>query len=97
MANGVVQKILLPGIIDPHCGFKAFTDSATQKIFSQCRVDGWSFDLEVLALARTMKFRISEVAVKWENDERSKAKISHLPKEIYNLYKIKKRVRKQTS
>ena len=92
-ANQIVQKVLLPGIVDPHCGFKAFTAEATEKIFPLCKVNEWSFDLEVLALARTLHLRIAEFPVKWTNDERSKGHISQLPKEIINLYRIKKRQR----
>jgi dolichyl-phosphate beta-glucosyltransferase len=90
-ANRVVQQILLPGIVDPHCGFKAFSAAAAEKIFSLCTVNEWSFDLEVLALARSLNLRIAEFPVKWTNDERSKGRISQLPKEILNLYRIKKR------
>ena len=89
LANQVVQRILLPGIIDPHCGFKAFRAEAAVKIFSQCRINEWSFDLEVLALARSLNLNIKEIPVKWANDERSKGHLSQLPREVYNLYKIK--------
>ncbi len=89
-ANGIVQNILLPGIVDPHCGFKAFSKKSAIDLFSQCVTDGWSFDLEVLALAKRSNYRIAEVPVKWSNDEQSKGKLAHLPREIYNVYKIKR-------
>jgi glycosyltransferase involved in cell wall biosynthesis len=92
IANGAIQKILLPGIIDPHCGFKAFNSEAAMTIFSQAKVNEWSFDLEVLVLARKMNFVIAETPVQWEHDDRSKGKLRHLPKEIVNVYRIKKRV-----
>lgn len=92
LANRVVQNILLPGIVDPHCGFKAFTSAAAEHVFAHCRVNEWSFDLEVLALARKEKLRIAEVPVTWMNDENSKGKLRHMPKEVVNLYRIKKRV-----
>ncbi len=95
LANKVVQNMLLPGIVDPHCGFKAFTAEATIKIFSKCQINEWSFDLEVLAIARQLNLNISEIPVIWANDEQSKGKLSQLPKEILNLYKIKKRISKQ--
>lgn len=95
LANGIVQKILLPGIADPHCGFKAFSADAAEKIFSRCQINEWSFDLEVLALARSLGFKISEVPVKWANDERSKGRISQVPREIANVYKIKRQLHKQ--
>jgi dolichyl-phosphate beta-glucosyltransferase len=91
-ANRIVQKILLPGIVDPHCGFKAFTAESTEKIFSLCKINEWSFDLEVLTLARSFQLKIQEVPVKWANDERSKGRLSHLPREISSLYRIKRRL-----
>jgi glycosyltransferase involved in cell wall biosynthesis len=90
LANGVVQMVLLPGIADMHCGFKAFSEKAVIEIFPSCNIDGWSFDLEVLALARKRGLRIKEVPVKWANDDRSRGKLSHLPREVYSLYKIKR-------
>ena len=91
-ANRIVQRILLPGIVDPNCGFKAYTADAAEKIFSRCEITQWSFDLEVLGFARTFDLNIAEVPVKWLNDERSKGKISHVPTEIKNLFKIKRRI-----
>ena len=93
VSNKLVQKILLPGIIDAHCGFKAFTYSAAQALFSNAVVNGWSFDLEILALARKYNLRIQEVPVKWMNDEQSKGRLRHLPKEIASVRLIRKRMK----
>ncbi|XZF15729.1 dolichyl-phosphate beta-glucosyltransferase [Chitinophagaceae bacterium MMS25-I14] len=95
LVNWFVQKLILPGIADPHCGFKAFSADAVRQIFPPCMVNGWSFDLEVLALARRMRLRTAEVPVTWVNDERSKARIRHLPREFYNVYKIRKRLQNE--
>lgn len=92
LANKVVQRLLLPGIPDPNCGFKAFSAESATKIFSQCTVNEWSFDLEVLGIARSLNIPLKQVPVKWINDERTKGKISHLPTEIKNLFRIKKRI-----
>lgn len=92
LANKLVQRMLLPGIADPHCGFKLFTAEAAQKVFSRCCVDGWSFDLEALAIARKLNMKITEVPVKWANDERSKGRISQMPKEIWSFWRIKQRL-----
>ncbi len=91
-ANQIVQKMLLPGIVDPNCGFKAFEAETTHRIFSQCTVNEWSFDLEVLGLARKLGISVAEVPVKWIHDEASKGKIRHLPQEIRNLFEIRKRL-----
>jgi glycosyltransferase involved in cell wall biosynthesis len=92
LTNKLVQRMLLPGIVDPHCGFKAFTAEAAQQVFNECNIDGWSFDLEALSIARKQNLKITEVPVQWANDERSKGKLSHLPRELYSFYKIKKQL-----
>jgi hypothetical protein len=73
--NQVVQRALLPSVVDTHCGFKAFTAAAAARTFAACTVDGWSFDLEVLARARAARFCIREVPVRWENDACNKARL----------------------
>ncbi|WP_210522018.1 dolichyl-phosphate beta-glucosyltransferase [Hymenobacter terricola] len=93
LANRVVQRVLLPGVADTHCGFKAFTAAAAERIFVACTVDGWSFDLEVLARARALGFCIREVPVRWENDERSKARLRQLPREFRHVYRLRQQLR----
>ena len=93
LVNQVVQRVLLPGIVDTHCGFKAFTAAAAVHTFAACTVDGWSFDLEVLARARAQGFRIREVPVRWENDDRSTARIGQLPREFQHVYRLRKQLR----
>lgn len=93
LVNRAVQRVLLPGVVDTHCGFKAFTAAAAAHTFAACTVDGWSFDLEVLARARAHGLRIQEVPVRWENDERSKARLRHLPQEIRHLYRLRQQLR----
>ena len=74
--NLLVQLFLLPGIWDTQCGFKAYTDEAAEKIFILSKTQGWGFDVEILALAKRLGFRIKEVPVHWVNDARSHVKFS---------------------
>jgi glycosyltransferase involved in cell wall biosynthesis len=76
MLNFLVQLFLLPGIWDTQCGFKAYTDEAAEKIFTISKTVGWGFDVETLALARRLGFRIKEIPVHWVNDTRSHVKFS---------------------
>ena len=46
----VIQRSLVPGVRDTQCGFKAFTAEAARELFRYARIDGWAFDLEILAL-----------------------------------------------
>jgi glycosyltransferase involved in cell wall biosynthesis len=71
MGNLFIQLMVLPGIWDTQCGFKAFTEEAARKVFSMSRISGWGFDVEVLALAKRCGYRIAEVPVRWINDENS--------------------------
>lgn len=72
LCNRVIQKSLVPGVRDTQCGFKAFTAEAARDLFRYGRIDGWAFDLEILALARRRGFQIAEVGVEWKDDGRSR-------------------------
>lgn len=94
-ANVVIQKILLPGIVDTQCGFKAFRDSVAETVFEYTATSGWSFDLEALAFAQLQGFQIQEVPICWADDARSKGHIKQLPRTIAELFRIKKKIRKE--
>ncbi len=72
LCNQVIQRTLVPGIIDTQCGFKVFTSEAARELFSTGRIDGWAFDLEILALARRRGFSIEEIGITWVDDRRSR-------------------------
>jgi dolichyl-phosphate beta-glucosyltransferase len=71
LGNLVIQLLALPGIWDSQCGFKAFTAQAAQKIFPKVNMNGWSFDVETLYLARVFRLRVKEIGITWLNDARS--------------------------
>jgi len=72
LCNKVVQRWLVPRVLDTQCGFKAFTSGAALNLFGSATIDGWAFDLEILALARRRGFAIEEVGVEWKDDGRSR-------------------------
>jgi dolichyl-phosphate beta-glucosyltransferase len=72
LCNKVIQRWLVPRVLDTQCGFKAFTSGAALNLFGSATIDGWAFDLEILALARRRRFAIEEVGVEWKDDERSR-------------------------
>jgi dolichyl-phosphate beta-glucosyltransferase len=67
--NVFVRGLVLPGLYDTQCGFKLFTAPAAESAFTQARLDGFSFDVETLYIARRRGLRIAEVGVTWRNDE----------------------------
>lgn len=50
---------------DTQCGFKLFTRESARMLFAASRVDGFSFDLEVLWLAQRWGLDIEEIPVQW--------------------------------
>jgi len=67
--NLCVRALALPGLQDTQCGFKLFSAAAAERAFALARLDGFSFDVEALFVARRLGFRIAEVPVTWRNDE----------------------------
>jgi len=73
--NLVVQLCVLPGIHDTQCGFKLFRRAVVAPVFARARIDGFGFDVESLAIARHLGFRIAEVPVRWRNDADSRVSL----------------------
>lgn len=76
--NKIVQLMALPGVWDSQCGFKIFKRAAAKELFGSSRIDGFSFDVEILFLARKRGMVFREVPVRWINSPESKVSpISH--------------------
>ncbi len=89
--NILVQIFVFRGIRDTQCGFKGFSGDAASMLFSKLRVQGFSFDVEILYLARRYGYRIREIAVEWYNDERSTVgALSDSAKMFWELIRIRK-------
>ena len=74
--NLFVRALAVPGVTDTQCGFKLFSGSAARDVFSSGRLDGFSFDVEVLFLARRKGYRIAEVPVIWRNDAATRVSLA---------------------
>jgi dolichyl-phosphate beta-glucosyltransferase len=72
LCNKFIQRWLVPRVLDTQCGFKAFTSRAARNLFGSATIDGWAFDLEILALARRRGIEIDEVGVEWKDDGNSR-------------------------
>ncbi|MEK7647035.1 MAG: dolichyl-phosphate beta-glucosyltransferase [Patescibacteria group bacterium] len=76
MGNLFIQTVAVRGVWDTQCGFKAFRDYAAKEIFSRSRIDRWGFDVEALALARQLHYKIGIIPAFWQNDPESHVKMS---------------------
>jgi dolichyl-phosphate beta-glucosyltransferase len=88
----LVRKIIIGlwGVEDTQCGFKCFTKKAAESIFPKCKIDRFSFDAEVLLIAKKLKYKIKEIPIYWKNDPQSKVKFKSMIKMALDLVKIRR-------
>jgi len=70
--NRVVRTITGLPFHDTQCGFKLMSREAVTPLFARARIDGFSYDVELLFLARRQGLPIREVGVTWRNAPGSK-------------------------
>lgn len=75
--NTLVRWLTLPELNDTQCGFKCFTADAAEKLFPLMTIPGWTFDVEILAIAHSWGYRIIEVPIPWYYREHSKVHVMH--------------------
>jgi dolichyl-phosphate beta-glucosyltransferase len=73
--SGLVSLVLLPGIRDSQCGFKAFRRTVAREVFGRQRLEGFGFDAEALWLTRRLGYRVAEVPIVWRDDRRSNIRL----------------------
>jgi len=62
-------------VSDFTCGFKGFRREAARELFSRQRLGNWSFDPEILYLAKLKQYRVAEIPVRWRNDRATKVRL----------------------
>jgi dolichyl-phosphate beta-glucosyltransferase len=75
--NFLVRILAVPGIQDTQCGFKMFTRESAQLTFPLQQLDGWSFDVEVLYIARRHNLRLVEIPIRWYYQTDSRVRPIH--------------------
>ena len=73
--NRVVRALTGLPFKDTQCGFKLFDRAAFDPVFRAARVDRFSYDVEVLILARRRGLAVAEIPVVWRNSPQSKVGI----------------------
>ena len=61
----LVHILVIRGVRDTQCGFKAFRRDVARDLFSRQALRGFSFDVEILFLARQLHYHVEEVAIDW--------------------------------
>lgn len=93
--NFLIQMLILPGLNDTQCGFKCFRADVAEDVFKRQTLHGWSFDIEVLYIARRHGYHIVEVPIHWYHF--SDSKISALRdslRMIQDIFRIRANARR---
>lgn len=94
--NTLVRIIVLHGLQDTQCGFKCFTRKAAETLFPLQTIPGWTFDVEILAMAQKLGMTIAEVPIPWYYHGDSKVRvIRDSLKMTRDLFRIRASVRKR--
>ena len=92
--NMMVWILALPGINDTQCGFKCFSAEVSQKLFPLQSIHGWTFDVEILAIAKQLGYKIVEVPVPWYYQPQSKVNVlKDFIRTFKELFKVRKIIR----
>jgi glycosyltransferase involved in cell wall biosynthesis len=63
--NLLVRTLAVPGFHDTQCGFKCLKAEVAEDLFRVQRLDGWTFDVEILFVALKRGYRVVEVPIPW--------------------------------
>ncbi len=75
--NLLIRTLALPGLNDTQCGFKCFRGEVVPVLFERQTMMGWSFDVELLYIARKLGYRIVEIPIPWYFNPESKIRVLH--------------------
>ncbi len=60
---------------DTQCGFKLFRAGPAKEIFGRLRIRRFAFDVEMIAMARDMGYRVDEIPVNWNYSGHSTVRV----------------------
>lgn len=89
VGNFIIQIFGVWGIWDTQNGFKAVTAHAAERIFSKTKMNGFSFDIEMLALAKKFGYKIGIIPVRWVFDPDSKVTLSAYLNVFFDVFRIR--------
>jgi len=76
-------------IHDTQRGFKLFKAKAAQDIFSRAKIDRFGFDIETLALAKKLGYKVKELPVVWNNPSGSTVNLKSYIEVFKDLLRVR--------
>ena len=87
--SALVRLLLKVDVKDTQCGFKGFTASAADKIFSLSSVKGYAFDVELFLLAQAGHLKIGKIPVRLIERRHSKVRLTlDAPQMFWDVVKM---------
>lgn len=85
VANIGAQVLVVRGVKDTQCGFKAFRAEVAEDLFARQTITGWSFDVELLGIARQRKYKLATVEIPDWKDPKTVGLVGDSPlKVVFN-------------
>jgi dolichyl-phosphate beta-glucosyltransferase len=93
--NLFVRTVTSLPVRDSQCGFKLFDRQRCLPLFERGRIQGFSFDVELLVIARLLDLKWREVPVRWYNSRESKVHpVVHSLQMLRDLFRIQGNARR---
>jgi dolichyl-phosphate beta-glucosyltransferase len=90
----VVQTLVgLPGVTDTQCGFKFFQHDLAKAVFRLQEIDGYMYDVEIIALALRMGAKLEQVPIRWRDDADSRLDlVAGNIQNLKDIFRIRRRL-----
>jgi dolichyl-phosphate beta-glucosyltransferase len=95
--NLLVRLLVAPEFHDTQCGFKCYRREPLLPVLQRQQIDGFAFDVELIALAQAAGLRVAEVPVIWVNSPTSKVGLAGGLAAFVDLMDIRRRARRSAT
>lgn len=90
--NLLIRSLAVPGVSDTQAGFKMFSRECAENLFPRMTIERWGFDVEILAAARSLGYRIRELPITWINSPASKVGVRSYFEVMADVYRVRRNV-----
>ena len=94
--SGRVFNVLTLGVLlgqyrDTQCGLKAFRSDVARRLFSNARIDGFAFDVEIFHLIERYRLSLLEIPVDLANSETSTVRVGvEVVRMLRDLFRVRR-------
>lgn len=88
--NLFLRLFFLPDFIDTQCGAKMFRKEVALNIFQYQKMNGYSFDVEILTIAKKLGYKILEMPITWDYSSDTRVRTFRDGfRMVFDLFKIR--------